>query len=89
MQIETDWIAKKQDMLLRLRRAEGQLRGIQRLVDEEAECEKIVQQLSAVRRALDKVFYKAVGCALERELGEQLSDMRAIEKYSQLLTKYG
>ncbi|MFT5576645.1 MAG: DNA-binding FrmR family transcriptional regulator [Bermanella sp.] len=84
-----DWPDKKQDMLLRLRRAEGQMRGIHRLVEEEADCEKVVQQMAAVRRALDKVFYKAVSCALERELGEQLVKPGSIEKYTQLLAKYG
>lgn len=89
MQIGNEWVEKKQDILLRLRRAEGQLRGIQKLVEDEADCEKVVQQMTAVRRALDKVFYKAVSCALERELGEQLVDVRGIEKYTQLLAKYG
>lgn len=85
----TDWFAKKQQMQNRLKRAEGQLRGVQRLVEEEQDCEKVVQQLAAVRKALDKVFYSAVTCALERELDGQLVDIGRIEKYTQLLAKYG
>ncbi|WP_372749996.1 metal-sensing transcriptional repressor, partial [Litorivivens sp.] len=84
----TDWFEKKQEMQNRLKRAEGQLRGVQRLIEEEEECEKVVQQLAAVRKALDKVFYKAVTCALERELDGQLVDISRIEKYTQLLAKY-
>jgi DNA-binding FrmR family transcriptional regulator len=38
----------------RLRRVEGQIRGIQRMVDEGRECEAIVTQLMAARAALDK-----------------------------------
>ena len=85
----SDWFAKKQQMQNRLKRAEGQLRGVQRLVEEEQDCEKVVQQLAAVRKALDKVFYNAVTCALERELDGQLVDIGRIEKYTQLLAKYG
>lgn len=80
---------KKRAMLMRLKRAEGQLRGVQALVDNEQDCEKVVQQLTAVRRALDKAFYLAVGCALEQELADQAVAPARIEKYTQLLTRYG
>jgi CsoR family transcriptional regulator, copper-sensing transcriptional repressor len=43
------------DLLARLDRAEGQLRGIKRLVSEEAYCIDILQQISAVRGALQKL----------------------------------
>ena len=39
----------------RLRRIEGQLRGLQKMVAEERECESIVTQLAAVRSAIDSV----------------------------------
>lgn len=42
------------DLRVRLRRAEGQLRGVQRLVDEGADCKDIVTQLKAVQAALDR-----------------------------------
>jgi DNA-binding FrmR family transcriptional regulator len=45
----------RSDVLTRLARAEGQLRGIQRMVGEEAYCIDLLQQISAVRRALDKL----------------------------------
>lgn len=38
----------------RLRRAEGQLRGVIRMVEEGRSCEEIVTQLLAVRRAVDR-----------------------------------
>lgn len=46
--------SEKQQVLTRLRRVEGQIRGIQRMVDEGRECEAIVTQLMAARAALDK-----------------------------------
>jgi DNA-binding FrmR family transcriptional regulator len=44
----------KDEILTRLRRVEGQIRGIQRMIEEERECEAIVTQLMAARAALDK-----------------------------------
>jgi CsoR family transcriptional regulator, copper-sensing transcriptional repressor len=39
----------------RLRRVEGQIRGLQRMVEESRECEAILTQLMAARAALDRV----------------------------------
>ena len=47
------------DLLIRLRRVEGQVRGIQRMVTEGAPCSEVLTQLAAARRALD-----ATGLAL-------------------------
>ncbi|MBX9817438.1 MAG: metal-sensing transcriptional repressor [Burkholderiales bacterium] len=55
---------RKRALVLRLKRVEGQLRGIQRLIDEDEDCEKIAQQLAAARKALDKSFYSLVGCVI-------------------------
>ncbi|MBS1253985.1 MAG: Copper-sensing transcriptional repressor CsoR [Anaerolineales bacterium] len=41
----------KSDLRRRLRRVEGQVRGVQRMIDEERDCHEILQQLSAVRSA--------------------------------------
>jgi CsoR family transcriptional regulator, copper-sensing transcriptional repressor len=57
---------QKKDMLSRLARVEGQLRGIQKMLHEEQECEKIAQQLSASRKALDKTFFTLVACVMEQ-----------------------
>lgn len=57
---------KKKALCARLARVEGQLRGVQRLIDSDAECEKIAQQLAAARKALDKSFFTMVGCMIEQ-----------------------
>lgn len=46
---------KKADVIKRLSRAEGQVRGISRMVDEDTYCIDILTQISAVQAALDKV----------------------------------
>ncbi len=45
----------KNDVLLRLRRIEGQVRGLQRLVDEDTWCIDVLTQISSVTKALQSV----------------------------------
>ena len=45
----------KDDVLLRLRRIEGQVRGLQRMVDEDTWCTDVLTQISSVTKALQGV----------------------------------
>ena len=45
----------KADLLKRLRRIEGQVRGLQRMVEQDKYCVDILVQIAAVRSALDRV----------------------------------
>ncbi len=45
----------KQDILNRLKSIEGHIRGIQRMVDEDQYCVEILNQTSAIHRALQKI----------------------------------
>ena len=47
--------ATKDQLQKRLRRIEGQVRGIERMVDEDRYCIDVLTQISAVQAALDKV----------------------------------
>ncbi len=47
--------ASREAVLKRLKRVEGQIRGLHRMVAEERDCESIVTQLAAVRSAIDSV----------------------------------
>jgi DNA-binding FrmR family transcriptional regulator len=49
------YIHRKDDYLKRLRRIEGQARGLQRMVEEEKYCIDILTQISAMTRALQSV----------------------------------
>ena len=50
MTVEPGYITQKQAVLTRLRRVEGQIRGLQRLVDEEQYCIDILTHVSAAPR---------------------------------------
>ena len=47
--------ATKDQLLNRLRRIEGQVRGVERMVDEERYCIDVLTQIAAIQAALDKV----------------------------------
>ncbi|MFM8828246.1 MAG: metal-sensitive transcriptional regulator [Actinomycetota bacterium] len=51
----------REQIMVRLRRAEGQLRGVQRMLDENAACEDVRVQLAAVTAALDQVGLHLIG----------------------------
>lgn len=83
---------KNDAMLNRLARAEGQLRGIQKLIKQDAECEKVLQQMAAVRKALDKAHNEMLACLIEEDvLNAHDSDKLPEESMAhirQLLSKY-
>lgn len=46
----------KKKVIHRLRRTEGQIRGIQKMIEDEKECIEVITQLSAVRSSIDRVM---------------------------------
>ncbi len=52
------------DLTRRLRRAEGQVRGVQQMLAEGRDCRDIVTQLSAVSKALDQAGFVLVAAGL-------------------------
>jgi len=52
---ERGYTASKEQLLTRLRRVEGQVRGVERMVETDRYCIDILTQISAIQAALDKV----------------------------------
>jgi CsoR family transcriptional regulator, copper-sensing transcriptional repressor len=48
-------VAPNEELLKRLRRIEGQVHGVARMVDEDRDCREILQQLAAIRAATHQV----------------------------------
>jgi DNA-binding FrmR family transcriptional regulator len=71
MSVLTD-AASRTDLLNRLKRAEGQLRGIQRMLEEGQECMDIATQMAAVRKALDSTYVRMTVCFMQQELHARL-----------------
>ena len=64
--------ATRTDLLNRLKRAEGQLRGIQRMIEEGQPCLDIASQMAAVRKALDSTYVRMTVCFMQQELQSRL-----------------
>ena len=71
MTVLTD-AANRTDLLNRLKRAEGQLRGIQRMLEEGQDCMDIATQMAAVRKALDSTYVRMTVCFMQQELHARL-----------------
>lgn len=54
----------------RLSRIEGQVRGLQRMLDEGKDCKDVVTQLSAVQAALDRVGFRLMSAGLRHCLND-------------------
>ena len=59
------------ETIKRLRRAEGQLRGVIGMLEEGRDCADVVTQLAAVSRALDRAGFKLIASGLQQCLSEQ------------------
>jgi DNA-binding FrmR family transcriptional regulator len=78
-------------VLNRLKRIEGQVRGLQRMIQEGAECESVLTQLSAVRSALDRVGIYLISHRMRECLGGGAApgvDDAAMEKAFDIFLKY-
>lgn len=64
----------KQDVLLRLKKIEGQIRGLQRMIDDGKDCAEVVHQLCAARKALDKVGFLILSHRMQECLKEKAGD---------------
>ena len=55
----------------RLKRAQGQLAGVVRMLEEGRECEDVVTQLAAVSRALDRAGFAVVASGLKQCMAQE------------------
>ena len=62
-QTDPGYIADKDALSARLKRIEGQVRGIERMVEDERYCIDILTQISAIQAALDKVGLRTARAA--------------------------
>ncbi len=63
MQVDPETVAP---VVNRLKRAQGQLAGVIRMLEEQRDCADVVTQLAAVSRALDKAGFALISAGLEQ-----------------------
>jgi DNA-binding FrmR family transcriptional regulator len=54
----------KDDLARRLRRIEGQVRGIQNMIEEDRDCRDVVTQIAAASKALEQVGFRMLAAGL-------------------------
>jgi DNA-binding FrmR family transcriptional regulator len=80
------------DLTKRLRRIEGQVRGLQTMLAEDRDCADVVTQIAAVSKALDRVGLKLIASGLTycvanpREASASGYDLARVEKLFLQLT---
>lgn len=75
----------KEDFLLRLKKIEGQMRGLQKMVEEKRYCIDIINQISAVRSALNQVGLLIMKQHVESCVSESIKAGRSQEKIRELM----
>lgn len=87
--------ATKQEVLNRLKRIEGQVQGIQRMVTEQKYCVDILLQVSAVQGALEQVSKRLLGRHIESCVaaaftsGNDRERDRKIEELLEVFSRFG
>lgn len=82
----------RRELVLRLKRVEGQVRGVQGMIEAGNDCEDVAQQLSAARKALDKAFYELMACAIRHpqfSANQRERQEARVERIMRALTKLG
>ncbi|UOQ92727.1 metal-sensing transcriptional repressor [Halobacillus shinanisalinarum] len=64
----------------RLKRIEGQVRGVLKMMEEEKECKEVVTQLSAARSAMDRAIGYIVARNLESSIKQSQEDGESSEE---------
>ena len=90
--MKVEGVATKEELQKRLKRIEGQVRGVQRMLDEDRDCHEIVQQLSAIRSAVQGasvMFMRqyASDCLMSSDKTDPASREILIDDLLQLLGK--
>ena len=80
---------EKEALIKRLRRAEGQIRGIQKMVEENAYCPDILIQVSAVTSALNSFNKALLACHIRSCVSEEIREGNdaAIDEFVKVIQK--
>lgn len=73
----------KKDILARLKRAEGQIRGIQKMIEEERSCQDLIIQLVAVKEAVSQIAVAALSNQLVYCLTTEIAEGKQVDHLSE------
>ena len=81
----------QRDVINRLKRIEGQVRGLIDMVEQGRPCEDVAQQMSAARKAMDKAFYRMMACSVMEAVAvgdDSGNTLLEVERSTRILEKY-
>ena len=79
----------QRDVTNRLRRIHGQVGALLEMIDAGRSCEDVAQQMSAVRKAMDKAFYRMMTCSvMEAATVDGQERLREVERSARILERY-
>jgi CsoR family transcriptional regulator, copper-sensing transcriptional repressor len=81
--------ATKDQLLARIRRIEGQVRGIAKMVEDDRYCIDVLTQISAIQAALDKVGLGLLDGHARHCMREGAADGRADEMTAEMMAAVG
>ncbi|MHB8125142.1 MAG: metal-sensitive transcriptional regulator [Desulfitobacteriaceae bacterium] len=88
----TPYIDSKEDIILRLKKIEGQVKGLQRMVENDKYCVDVLVQVSAIRAAIHKVgtivFENLSRGCLQKVVENNNNKEKAIEELITVLAKF-
>nr|WP_237693614.1 metal-sensitive transcriptional regulator [Streptomyces sp. SID2888] len=76
--------AELRAVLNRLRRAQGQISGVIRMIEEGRDCEDVVTQLAAASRALDRAGFAIIATGLQQCLIDGEGELKSPEDREQM-----
>ena len=83
------YTATKDQLQSRLRRIEGQVRGVEKMVEEDRYCIDVLTQISAIQAALDKVALGLLDDHARHCMQRGAGDGRANEMTSEMMAAVG
>ena len=81
-------IANKEKLILRVKKIKGQLNSIEKALEEEKDCFKILQQISASRGAIQSLMSEVLDGHIKEHLGNHVSEEQREQEIANLASLF-
>ncbi|MDO7786925.1 metal-sensitive transcriptional regulator [Desulforamulus aquiferis] len=82
----------QKEMLSRLKKIEGQIRGVQKMITDNRDCSEVVIQLAAIKAAVNRVGFSVLAChladSIEESIGQGEDINKSMDEFMNILKKF-
>ena len=81
----------KEDLIARLKRVEGQIKGVAKMIEEGRNCNEILIQIASIRSAMNKIGIIILENYLKMcidKMNREKEDLEEIENFFEIFSKY-